>query len=123
MMLFLSALAILLLVALAWAMGFRGRPSLDEAAACAEAEGRIAGFRAAAAALADEGRGAVVRGLDGNLALVLPLGDGWLTRIVPADAAARLSADRIEVALGEPMLRSIRLPMRARARWLEEALA
>ncbi|WP_199555134.1 hypothetical protein [Sandaracinobacteroides hominis] len=123
MILLLSALAILLLTALAWGMGFRNRPTLDESAACAEAEGRIAGFRAAAVALADGGRGAIVRGLDGSLVLVLPLGDGWLTRSLPRHVATHVSGQVMEIALGEPMLRRIRLPMAARPLWLEEALA
>ena len=53
----LSALAIAALVALAWWLGFRDDPVLDEAAAIAEAEGRLAGFRASAVALSSSARG------------------------------------------------------------------
>lgn len=123
MILFLSALAITLLTAMAWAMGFRSRPVLDELSACAEADGRIAGFRAAGAALADDGHGALVRGLDGRLVLILPLGDGWVTRLIPPQTKVQLSGSALEFRLAEPMLRSAKLPMAARPRWVEEALA
>lgn len=114
----LSALAILLLTALAWGLGFRAAPVLDEAAAMAEAEGRLAGFRAQTVALAQEGRGALVRGVDGRLALLLPLGDGWLPRLVPT-GALRMEGTRLTARLGEPLLAEARLTLAARPPWLE----
>ena len=61
-MLFLfSALVVLLLTGAAWAFGFRAQPVLDRQSAIAEAEGRLAGFRTEQVALADCGRGAVLR--------------------------------------------------------------
>jgi hypothetical protein len=118
--LLLSALAILLLTALAWALGFRNAPVLDVAAAAAEAEGRIAGFRAAAVALAEGGRGALLRGLDGSFALLLPLGDGWLPRRVTEDAL-HLEGRALRVRLAEPMLAEARLTLAEAPAWLEPA--
>lgn len=118
--LLLSALAIALLTALAWGLGFRNAPVLDEAAATAEAEGRLAGFRAQAVALAEGGRGALLRGVDGGLAVLLPLGDGWLPRRVPSDAV-QVEGRMLTARLGEPMLAVARLTLAARPAWLDVA--
>jgi hypothetical protein len=118
--LLLSALAILLLTALAWALGFRNDPVLDAPAAAAEAEGRIAGFRAAAVALAEGGRGALLRGIDGSFALLLPLGDGWLPRRVAAEAL-NLDGRSLRVTLREPMLAEAQLTLAEAPDWLERA--
>ena len=74
---------IVLTVLAAWALGFRRDPAF---AAPAEA-GRAAadalpGFRPAAAELAPGGRGATVRGTDGRIVEVTPLGDRWVVRVV-----------------------------------------
>jgi hypothetical protein len=118
--LLLSALAVALLTALAWAVGFRSAPVLDEAGAAAEAEGRLAGFRTAMVVLAEGGRGALLRGVDGTLALLLPLGDGWLPRLVPP-GALRLDGRHVRVRLGEPMLSEAELLLAERPAWLEGA--
>jgi hypothetical protein len=118
--LLLSAIAILLLTALAWALGFRDAPVLDAPAAAAEAEGRIAGFQAAAVALAEGGRGALLRGIDGSFALLLPLGDGWLPRRVTAEAL-HLEGRALRVRLHEPMLGEAQLTLAEAPAWLEGA--
>lgn len=118
-----SALGVLLLVGIAWAMGFRAEPPLDAAAARDEAEGRLAGFRAADVALARGGRGAVLRGLDGSIALLLPLADGWVARRLKPGATASLEGTAIEVALDEPRLRRVRLELEAVPDWLGSAEA
>lgn len=115
----LSALGVLLLVGLAWALGFRSDPVLDEAGAIAEAEGRLAGFRAAEVALGRAGRGAALRGLDGSIALLLPLADGWVARRLTPGARAGVEAGVLTVALGEPGLREARLPLDAVPDWLD----
>ena len=123
MMLALSVLAVLLLTGLAWAMGFRTRPVLDEASARSEAEGRLAGFRAAEVALARDGRGAVLRGQDGGVAILLPFGDGWLSRRLPPGAAMRHADGYLVVCLDEPMLAEARLPLDRLPGWLQEGAA
>ncbi|MCG2840589.1 hypothetical protein L6Q21_06300 [Sandaracinobacter sp. RS1-74] len=121
MMLALSILAVLLLTGAVWAMGFRGRPALDEAAARDEAEGRLAGFRAGEVALADSGRGAVLRGLDGSFALLLPFGDSWLSRRLPPETPLDWRDGSLNVRLAEPMLAEAHLPLAQPPLWLREA--
>lgn len=107
-MLLLSALGVLLLVGLAWALGFRDRPVLDRDAARREAELVLAGFRAVDAWLAAGGRGALVRGADGAIAALLPKGDGWLVRRLPG--APRPYGAGVRLPLDEPGLRRPHLP-------------
>ncbi|MFN3370473.1 MAG: hypothetical protein ACK4Z0_02980 [Sphingomonadaceae bacterium] len=114
----LSALGVLLMVALAWVLGFRSDPVLDEGAARAEAEARLAGFRAGDVALAKGGRGALVRGLDGSMALLLPLADGWVARRLEPGFVADVRDAAVEVALGEPGLRRARLALEAVPDWI-----
>ena len=111
MQLLLSLIAIIALAGFAWALGFRSTPLLDDARALAEAEGVLPGFRATGVALADNGRGALVCGADGTLAVVWPLADGWIARRLDADK--RLVADQkhIRILLGEPMRKSIELEL------------
>lgn len=118
MLVFLASLAaILALTGLAWAMGFRARPVLDEAGARDEAEGRLAGFRAADVALAADGHGAVLRGRDGSVALLLPLGDGWIARrALPSSLSC--SGGRLTARLKEPMLPEARLILARCPEWL-----
>lgn len=118
-MLFLfSALVVLLLTGAAWAFGFRAQPVLDRQSAIAEAEGRLAGFRTAQVALADCGRGAVLQGADGRLAVLIPFGDGWLARLLPPGARLAHNEGRIVAGLAEPMLRAPSLALAAPPRWL-----
>ena len=115
-----SLAAILLLTGLAWLLGFRTRPPLDEARARSEAESRLAGFRAADIALADDGSGALLRGFDGSIGLLLPLGDGWFARRVPASAVA-WRAGGVTARLDEPMMRTAVLPLGAPPAWVPSA--
>jgi hypothetical protein len=122
MLIFLASLAaILALTGLAWALGFRSRPMLDETAARAEAEGRLAGFRATDVALAADGHGAVLKGLDGSVALLLPLGDGWIAR--RALPSSLTCADgRLTAPLKEPMLPEAQLLLARCPDWLPDEL-
>jgi len=121
--LLLSAAAIAMLTAIAWVMGFRSEPVLDDAAAIAEAEGRLSGFRAASVQLAADGRGALLRDAAGRLALILPLGDGWLVRRVPPEVVLRHSGGMLLIAMDEPLLRDARLALPRIPGWLEGAVA
>jgi len=106
MQILLSLVAILLLVWLAWWLGFRGEPRLDAAAAVAEAEAVLPGFSGREALVASDGRGALVRGADGGLAVVWPLADGWVVRLVPPGAVEMLDG-KVRVAVNEPMRRHV----------------
>ncbi len=94
MTLFLASLAaIALLVALCWVLGFRGTPVLADAAAAERiADAALTGFRAAEVALAAGGHGALLKGRDGRLVAVRPVGDRWLVREV---GGVRAEAGRI----------------------------
>ena len=107
-----SLAGVALLVLVAWALGFRDTPRLDETLARRIAADAEPGFRATTLALADDGRAALLRGADGRLLLVLGVGDGWVTRLVPAAAMAR-RADRLAIRL--PLFPRIELPVPA---WL-----
>ncbi len=79
----LSGVAIAVLIASAWALGFRNTPKLataDEAARLADAA--LTGFRAAEVTLDTHGHGALLRGTDGRLVLVRALGDRWVVRVL-----------------------------------------
>lgn len=118
MLVFLASLgAILALTGLAWALGFRTRPMLDESSARAEAEGRLAGFRATEIALAADGHGAVLKGRDGSVALLLPLGDGWFARRV-LPSSLRCAGGLLIAQLREPMLPEARLVLTRCPDWL-----
>lgn len=118
MLVFLASLAAILgLTGLAWALGFRTRPTLDAAAARAEAEGRLAGFRAAEVALATDGHGAVLKGQDGSVALLLPLADGWVARRVLPSSLSCVGG-RLTALLREPMLPEARLILAQCPDWL-----
>ncbi|TPE60452.1 hypothetical protein FJQ54_10605 [Sandaracinobacter neustonicus] len=105
---------------MAWILGFRTRPGLDAARARSEAEGRLAGFRAAEIVLADDASGAVLRGVDGSVGLLLPLGDGWIARRLPVSALSWSGAG-VTARLDEPMLRTAVLPLAVKPLWLEAA--
>jgi hypothetical protein len=120
MLIFLASLAaILALTGLAFALGFRARPMLDEAGARGEAEGRLAGFRAAEVVLAADGHGAVLKGRDGSVALLLPLGDGWIARrTLPSSLSC--ADGRLTARLREPMLPEARLLLARCPDWLPD---
>lgn len=106
----LAGVAVLVLVA--WTLGFRDTPRLDEALAERLAADLAPGFRAAELTLADNGRAALLRGSDGGLLLLFGVGDGWVTRQVPAAAVTR-QADRLAIRL--PLFPRLELPAPA---WL-----
>ena len=116
MTLFLASLvAIALLVGLCWALGFRDAPVLADAAAAERvADAALTGFRAAKVALAADGRGALLKGRDGRLVAVRPVGDRWLVREV---SGARAAAGRI-VLPREPGARAFSLDLGGVPAWL-----
>jgi hypothetical protein len=108
-LLLLSVAGVAGLTLLAWMLGFRATPRLDEAEARAQAA-RIPGFRPGAVALSGDGRAALVAGEGGRFGLVLPLGDRFIVRAVARDAI-EVGPDAVRAHLGEPLLRSARLVM------------
>lgn len=107
-----SLAGVALLVLVAWALGFRDTPRLDAEQAAQLAAELEPSFRVGDTALADDGRSALLRGQDGRLLLLLGVGDGWVTRELPAAALTRC-ADRIAIRL--PLFPRLDLPAPA---WL-----
>jgi hypothetical protein len=100
-MVWTSLFGIVTLVLLARALGFAGAPVLaDDAEACRIAGDAVHGFRPTETALARDGRGALVAGADGRIALVRPFGDRWVVRVVNG-AEAAVAAGRLRLDLRE----------------------
>ena len=117
-MVWTSLFGIITIVLLARALGFARTPVIADAAEA----GRIAAdalhdFRAAEAAVATDGRGALVASSDGRIALVRPFGDRWVVRIVNG-AAATVSGNHLRIAPAEAMFPAANLLLGpAAARW------
>ncbi len=80
--LLISVGGIALTVFIAWALGFRGKAVLADAAEAERiAAQALSGFHPVAASLAADGRGAEVRAADGRVARLTPLGDRWVVRL------------------------------------------
>ncbi|KAB7646392.1 hypothetical protein [Polymorphobacter fuscus] len=102
-MVWTSLFGIVTLVLLARALGFGASPLLaDDGDARRIAADAIHGFAPADAVVARDGRGALVAGQDGRVALVRPLGDRWVVRIVNG-AAAAVTDGRLRVTPAETM--------------------
>ena len=83
-----SLVAIAVLVGFCWALGFRGEPAfIDASEAERVADHALTGFHAKDAILAENGHGALLRGDDGRLVVVRPMGDRWLVRVLGRGAS------------------------------------
>ena len=102
-MIFVSILGIVTLVGLAWALGFNGAPHLADAdAARAEVAAVLPGFAPAEVALDAEGRAALVAARDGRIALIRPMGDRWVVRLL-SGTRTEVAADTLTLRLPEPL--------------------
>lgn len=112
------------LVMLARGLGFESEPELagpDDAKALAR--DAIAGFRPAEAAVSADGRAALVRGGDGRIALLRPLGDRWVVRTLDK-AQARAEGGLLTVRVREPLFAPVTLELGPDApRWAERLAA
>ncbi len=108
-----SAGAVALLVALAFAMGFRTAPWLDAARALEEADAALVGFGAEAALVSADGTAALVRGGNGARALVVRRGDRFVVRRLGAEARVTGCGDGLIVDCRETGLRRVRLALDA----------
>lgn len=114
-MIFTSILGIVTLVALAWALGFRGQNRLTDAgAAAAEAAKAIARFEPVEAAVSDDARAALVAARDGRTALVRAFGDRYVVRLL-AGVDARLDGETLLLRLPEPGFGRVALTLGAQA--------
>jgi hypothetical protein len=110
-MVWTSLFGIVTLILLARALGFAKAPVLADAAQARRiAADALLDFDAADAALARDGRGALVSGRDGRVALVRPFGDRWVVRVVNG-AAAVVTDDRLKIAPDEAMFPPVELEL------------
>ena len=78
----ISVGGIVLTVLLAWLLGFRRDPVIADAAEAQRiAAETLHGFRPVEASVEPGGRAAQVRGSDGRVAVIRPLGDRWVVRL------------------------------------------
>ena len=102
-MVWTSLFGIITLVLLARALGFAKVPRLVGAEQAQRiAADALPGFCATDAVVAQDSLGALVRGQDGRVALVRPLGDRWVVRIVNG-AQNEVKAGRLRLTLDEAM--------------------
>ncbi len=117
-MVWTSLFGILTVVMLARALGFAKAPLLTDAdAARAIARDALHDFTPTEAIIADDRRNALVAGHDGRVALVRPLGDRWVVRIVNG-AKTTLVRGRLRLMPAEAMFAPVDLALgNAAARW------
>lgn len=102
-MVWTSLFGILTLILLARALGFAGAPVLaDTDDARRIAADALHDFEGVEVALAKGRTAALVAGRDGRVALVRPVGDRWVVRVVNG-AVARVAGDRLRIAPDEAM--------------------
>jgi hypothetical protein len=102
-MVWTSLFGIITLVLLARALGFAKTPVLADADAARRIAGdAINGFCATDVAVARDGRSAIVAGHDGRIAVVRPVGDRWVVRLVDG-AKVGVDAGRLQLTFPEPM--------------------
>ena len=114
-MVWTSLFGIVTLMLLARALGFAKAPVLADAAQASRiAADAIHGFDPVDTALARDGRGALLAGRDGRIALIRPFGDRWVVRIVNG-AQAKVAAGRLRLELPEWRFPSAELDLGAAA--------
>jgi hypothetical protein len=115
---FTSVFGILTIVLLAWALGFAKQAQLSDAGEAARiAADTLHDFSPAEAVVADDGRGALVAGRDGRVALVKSFGDRWVVRIANG-AAAEVKGATLRLKLPETMFPTAELALGpAAAQW------
>ena len=114
-----SLAAVLVVAGLVKLLGLGRGEALDAAAACRHAGDVYIGHRFVAAAIARDGRSALVEGSAGEIALVRAHGDKWVARLLPLPLGARLEGDALIIATGETMFGATTLTLGAAeaARW------
>lgn len=119
-MVFTSIFGILTIVLLARALGFARAAQLADAGEAARiAADALHDFAPAEAVVAEDGRGALVAGRDGRVALVSSFGDRWVVRIANG-AAAEVKGATLRLKLPEAMFPPAELALGpAAAQWAQ----
>lgn len=102
-MVWTSLFGIVTLIFLARALGFAKAPILADADAARQiAADALPGFGDAEVALGKDSRGALVAARDGRVALVRPMGDRWVVRLVNG-AEAQMQGGKLRIVTPEWM--------------------
>ncbi len=113
-----SLAAVLLLVFVAWRLGFGDEPEVaDKAEARELADNALCGFEAAEIALDRAGRGALLRDGNGRIMLLAPHGNHFIGRLLDARTVARMHADRLEITTGEQRVATAALDVADAEAW------
>jgi hypothetical protein len=104
-----SLAGVLALAAAAWLLGLGGGTITGEAEAMREAEDALSGFRAARALVSRDRRAALVRGIDGELALLKVHGVHVAVRRLQPPVEVKDEGETVRVATGEAMFGAVRL--------------
>ena len=115
-----SLAAILVLAALAWAMRLGPeRTFQDEAEARAAADEAVSGFDPVEIALDRDGRGALLRNVQGQILLLRPHGTNWAGRILTADARVRIEGEALVIDTPERTFGTARLQLHEPSAWMQ----
>ncbi len=110
-MVWTSLFGIVTIILLARALGFSRVPMLQDTAEAARlAADALPGFRPGDVGLAADGRGALVAGQDGRVALVRPFGDRWVVRVVNG-AKTAIVDQRLRLTPAEAMFPPVELAL------------
>lgn len=112
-MIWTALLGVVTLMMLARVLGFERDARLESAGeAAARTAEALPGFEPAEAVVDDRGRGALVAGRDGRLALVWPLGDSFVVRPL-AGVQAEAGDGQLRLRLAEPGVPDVSLALGA----------
>lgn len=101
-----AGLAVAGLVALCWALGFRGTPQLDgESEAIALAGAMPGGFSPARILLAADARHALLVDMTGRLVLVMPHGANFIARTLDSQVRTQAVDGLLDLTLPHRMVR------------------
>jgi len=114
-----SAAVVLLMVGIAWALGFRATARLDEAALTRLAAAE--GAHVEAAAVDAAGKAAIARLTGGKLLFAKVMADGVSARILPlGEARVRAKAGKVSVTFGDLGYPSLSMRIDNPPGWLSE---
>jgi Mg2+/citrate symporter len=114
-----SAAVIVLMLSVAWVLGFRQSARLDEAEMARLA--RAEGANVEAAAIDAKGRAAVAKLNGGKLLIAKVMADGVSTRVLPqGQAQVRLASHKLSITFGDLGYPSLNMRLENPPAWLAE---
>ena len=114
-----SAAVIILMLSVAWVLGFRQSARLDDAEMARLA--RAEGASVEAAAIDEKGRAAVAKLNGGKLLIVKVMADGVSTRVLPqGQAHVRVDQHKLSITFGDLGYPSLNMRLENPPAWLAE---